>query len=299
MTDDGRQEWPNSPVISPRSSVKIKYLKPMEPRLQRRVQRYGWDKAAKFYDKSWKAQLKPAQDMLLEMAELQPGEDVLETSCGTGQVTIRAARHISYSGELMATDLSEKMIEEAEKLAKDYSITNIRFRRMEAEDLDFEENRFDAAICSLGLMYFPFPVKALNEMHRVLKPGGRAVTAIWGERKNCGWAELFPIVDKRVASDVCPMFFQQGTGNTILHSFETAGFHNIKVERMKVSLNYPDEKTALMAAFDGGAVALAYQKFDDQTKEKIHQEYLDSIEAFRSENGYEIPGEFVVARGLK
>jgi len=271
----------------------------MEPQLQRRVQRYGWDKAAKFYDDSWRIQLKPAQDKLLEMADLKPGEVVLETSCGTGQVTLRVARQVASGGKVIATDISEKMIDEAKKLVKENSSSNIHFQRMDAEQLDFEENRFDAAICSLGLMYFPFPTEALKEMHRVLKPGRRAVVAIWGERKNCGWAELFPIVDRRVASDVCPMFFQQGTGNTIQHSFESAGFENIKTERFKVSLSYPDEKTALMAAFDGGAVALAYQKFDDETKEEIHQEYLDSIAPFRNGEGYEIPGEFVVARGVK
>jgi len=271
----------------------------MEPRLQRRVQRYGWDKAAKFYDDSWKVQLRPAQDKLLEMAELKPGDKVLETSCGTGQVTIRAALQIANDGELVATDISEKMITEAEKLAEEKGCTNIRFRRMDAEELDFRENRFDAAICSLGLMYFPFPLEALKEMHRVIKPGGRAVAAIWGERKNCGWAELFPIVDAHVASDVCPMFFQQGTGNTLRNSFESAGFENIHIERFSVSLNYPDQKTALMAAFDGGAVALAYQKFDDLTKENIHREYLDSISEYKTGNGYDIPGEFVVASGEK
>jgi len=267
----------------------------MEPQLQRRVQRYGWDKAAKFYDDSWKAQLKPAQDKLLEMADLQPREIVLETSCGTGLVTLRAARQVANGGKVIATDLSEKMIDEAKKLARKKSFSNIRFRRMDAEQLDFEENQFDAAICSLGLMYFPFPAEALKEMHRVLKPSGRAVVAIWGERKNCGWAELFPIVDRRVASDVCPMFFQQGTGDTLRHSLQSAGFEEIRVERMKVTLSYPDDKTALMAAFDGGAVALAYQKFDEQTKEEIHREYLDSISPFRSGEGYKIPGEFVVA----
>ena len=271
----------------------------MEPQLQRRVQRYGWDKAAKFYENSWRQQLKPAQDKLLEMANLKPGERVLETSCGTGLVTFRAAAEIEPNGEILATDISEKMIDEAKKLTKENSSSNIRFRRMDAEDLSIKDDQFDAAICSLGLMYFPFPDKALMEMYRVLKPGGRAVVAIWGERKNCGWAELFPIVDKRVASDVCPMFFQQGTGSTIRNTFESAGFDKIEAERMKVTLNYPDDKLALMAAFDGGAVALAYQKFDDQTKEEIHREYLDSIAPFRRGGGYEIPGEFVVARGEK
>ncbi len=58
------------------------------------------------------------------------------------------------------------------------------------------------------LQKYTVPVKALKGMYRVIKPGGRAVVAIWGERRNCGWADLFPIVDAHVASDVCPMFFR-------------------------------------------------------------------------------------------
>lgn len=54
-----------------------------------------------------------------------------------------------------------------------------------------------------------------------------------------------------------------------------------------------------MAAFDGGAVALAYQKFDEQTKEDVHNEYLASIEPYRKNESYQIPGEFVVVKGMK
>ncbi len=181
----------------------------MEPRLQRRVQRYGWDKAAEFYEDSWKEQLKPAQDKLMELADLKPGEKVLETACGTGLVTSRAAKAVTPGGEVTATDLSGNMIELAEKRMVKQNIQNVQFYRMDAESLDFEDGIYDASISGLGLMYFPDPVKSLKEMFRVLKPGGRVSIAIWGERKQCGWADIFPIVDKRVASDVCPMFFQQ------------------------------------------------------------------------------------------
>lgn len=94
----------------------------------------------------------------------------------------------------------------------------------------------------------------------------------------------------QIAEIILGELFQQGTGDTLRHSLQTAGFEKIDVERMKVSLSYPDEKTALMAAFDGGALALAYQKFEEQTKEDIHREYLHSIAPFRSGEGYEIPG---------
>jgi len=271
----------------------------MEPRLQRRVQRYGWDKAAEFYEDSWKAQLKTAQDKLMEIADLKPGEKVLETSCGTGLVTYRAARQVGPDGGVFATDISDKMVKIAKAGAEKLSLKNITFLRMDAEDLDFEENSFDAAICALGLMYFPSPVKGLQEMHRVLKPDGRAAVAIWGERKNCGWAEIFPIVDQFVASEVCPMFFQQGTGNTLEKSMETAGFRETEVIRFHQTLTFKNDEHALMAAFAGGPVALAYRKFDEEIKENIHREYLQSISGFRKNGSYEIPGEFVISKGVK
>ncbi|MDZ7758135.1 class I SAM-dependent methyltransferase [Rhodohalobacter sp.] len=271
----------------------------MEPQLQRRVQRYGWNKAAEFYDKSWEDQLKPAQDKVLEMINLQPGEVVLETSCGTGLVTFRAAKGVGKDGKIVATDLSEVMVDIARKESEKLKIDNITFHRMDAEQLQFNEELFDKAICCLGLMYFPYPLKGLKEMHRLLKPGGTAAVSIWGERKNCGWAEIFPIVDRQVASDVCPLFFQQGTGNALQTTFQEAGFNDVEVHRFKVKLNYTDSKTALMAAFAGGPVALAYQKFDAETRDIVHGEYLESIEPYKNGAGYKIPGEFVVAKGVK
>ncbi|MDZ7717775.1 MAG: class I SAM-dependent methyltransferase [Balneolaceae bacterium] len=271
----------------------------MKPALQRRVQRYGWDKASAVYEDSWKTQLKPAQNKLLEMADLKPGETALETACGTGLVTFRIAEAVGPSGEIVATDLSEEMINLAQKTSEERGIENVTYKRMDAEKLDLEDNRFDVAINALGLMYIPDPVQSLKEMHRVLKPHGQALIAIWGERKNCGWAEIFPIVDKRVESDVCPLFFQQGTGNTIEISMSEAGFKEIKTERFSADLYYPSDELALSAAFAGGPVALAYKKFDKKTREEAHQEYLDSIAVYKSDKGYNIPGEFVVAAGVK
>ena len=54
-----------------------------------------------------------------------------------------------------------------------------------------------------------------------------------------------------------------------------------------------------MAAFAGGPVAMAYQRFDEQTKKEAQQEYLESIDSYRNGKGYEIPGEYVVGKGIK
>jgi len=109
---------------------------------------------------------------------------------------------------------------------------------MDGEDLDIADNSYDVALCSLGLLYYPDPLQGLTEMYRVLKTTGRAVAAVWGKRKNCGWGSIFPIIESRIKSDVCPLFFQLGTGNLLEHSFVQAGFKDIKCERISTHLHF-------------------------------------------------------------
>jgi ubiquinone/menaquinone biosynthesis C-methylase UbiE len=269
----------------------------MDPRLQRRVQRYGWDKAVNDYEAGWRTQLEPAQSLMLEMIALQPGAQVLDVACGTGLVSFRIVDAVGKEGAVVGTDISGEMIDTARRLAAARNIDNIIFERFDAEDLKLDCDPFDAAACALGLMYVPNPVRAVEEMRRLLKPGGRTAAAVWGARAKCGWAEIFPIADARVASEVCPMFFHLGTGDTLAHCFAQAGCTNISAERLEVSLVYASDDDALGAAFRGGPVALAYNRFDDDTKQAVHTEYLRSIVDYKRGDGYEIPGEFVAVVG--
>jgi ubiquinone/menaquinone biosynthesis C-methylase UbiE len=269
----------------------------MDPRLQQRVQRYGWDKAVEHYEKYWADQLLPAQDRLMSMAALQPGERVLDVACGTGLVTFRAAEAVGATGSVVASDISDRMVEVVQQEANRRSITNISASRSEAEQLRYEDAEFDVVLCALGLMYVTDPAATLGEMRRVLRGGGRMVAAVWGARKGCGWAEIFPIVEKRVQSEVCPLFFQLGTGNSLSMAMEACGFRDILVDRITTTLHYDNGEDACGAAFAGGPVAMAYSRFDEKTRTEAFAEYLDSIGEYRLGDGYEIPGEFVIARG--
>lgn len=269
----------------------------MDPRLQRRVQRYGWDRAVPAYEAGWRDQLAPAQARMLDLVALDPGERVLDVASGTGLVGFRAAEAVGPSGEVVGTDISGEMVETARRIAAERILANVSFERADAEQLPFEDETFDAVLCSLGLMYVPDPGRALAEMHRLLKPGGRAAAAVWGARSNCGWAEIFPITDARVASEVCPLFFQLGTQDVLAGAFAAAGFEEIRLERIRTTLAYASAADALRAAFEGGPVALAYGRFDQATRQAVHAEYLASIAPYQAADGYRIPGEFVVALG--
>lgn len=271
----------------------------MEPKLQRRIQRYGWDKAADSYEQYWQQQLQPAQTKLLEMAGLQRSEAVLEVACGTGLITFPAAAEVGAEGKIVATDISEQMVAFGRARTAEQGFHQISWLRRDAEDLQLPETGFDAALCGLGMMYFPDPLQALKEMKSVLKPGGRAVAAVWGKRAHCGWAEIFPIVDARVQSEVCPLFFQLGTGDLLKQTFLAAGFGEVVLERISTTLHYASAEDACGAAFIGGPVALAHARFDERTRQEAYAEYLDSIAGYRNGNGYNIPGEFVIVRGRK
>jgi len=269
----------------------------MEARLQRRVQRYGWDRVAAHYEAHWMHQLRPCHERMLALAALRPGESVIELACGTGLVTFAAAAAVGPIGRVRATDISGEMIAAARELATARGIANIEFDRMDAQQVATTAARFDVGLCALGLMYFPDPEDALAQLCRVLCPGGRVAVSVRGRRDRCGWADLFPIIDSRVETEVCPLFFRLGTEGALARAFEAARFTGFRAERIDTELRYSDDQDACAAAFLGGQVALAYGRFDATTRAAVYSEYLASIARFRHGLGYAVPGEFVIATG--
>jgi len=269
----------------------------MDARLQLRVQRYGWDRAAPSYELAWKEALAPATAAVLEAAKLRPGERVLDVACGSGVLT-RAAWQAAASqgGEVVGTDISELMLAEAAERSP-----GCRFVRADAQNLDevVAVGHFDAVLCGLGLMYMPDPEAAVRTMARCLRPGGRMAVSVWGERQACGWAEIFPIVDARVRSEVCPMFFRVGTGHALEDALRAAELVDVQLSHLPTTIHYADADAACDAAFLSGPVALAYSRFDESTRLSVRADYLASIEPWREGEQFEIPGAFVIGSGRR
>ncbi|OSZ75060.1 class I SAM-dependent methyltransferase [Hydrogenophaga sp. IBVHS1] len=267
----------------------------MEPRLQRRVQRYGWDLAADDYEPLWQAQLAPAQAELLAQVALAPGERVLDVACGTGLVTLPAARAVGPHGRVLGVDISERMVQTTLHRARAEQLHQVDAARMDAEQLALPDAGFDVALCAFGLMYLPEPEQALRELRRVLRPGGRLGLAIWGERARCGWSALFPIVDAEVTSEVCPLFFRLGQADTLVRLCAQAGFNDMQTMRISTTLRYTHADDACRAAFVGGPVALAWSRMDEAARERVSAAYLQAIDGWRTGAGYAVPAEFLIS----
>jgi ubiquinone/menaquinone biosynthesis C-methylase UbiE len=267
----------------------------MEAKLQRRVQRYGWDLAAEEYETLWHEPLAGAQAALLQMASPAAGDQVLDIACGTGLVSLRAARAVGPTGHVAGIDLSERMVHAAERRARETGAMNCSFSRMDGETLTFPDASFDVVLCGLGLMYMPDPGASLREMRRVVRPGGRVSVAVWGERSRCGWSELFPIVEAEVQSAVCPLFFRLGRQDALAHLVEESTFEAVRCRRLTTTLGFAHSNDACDAAFIAGPVALAWSRFDDVVRARVRRRYLAAIESFRDGQRYRIPAEFVIA----
>lgn len=272
----------------------------MESRLQLRVQRYGWDAASNFYENGWRVPLAAAQAALLEAAALRPGERVIEAACGSGLVTRAAAAAVGPTGEVLATDLSRNMTDLTAHECARSGLDWVKTARMSADDLAVDEGRFDAAICALGLMYVPDPARAVESMCRAVRPGGRVIVTVWGERRHCGWAEIFPIVDARVVSEVCPLFFGTGAPGALREIFEATGLKDVREHRHHEVLAFEDERALLDAMLLGGPVALAVKRFTPEVVSEVERDFLGSVRQHRGDDGrYSIPGEFVTVAGCR
>jgi len=120
----------------------------------------------------------PWAKVLVEAANPQPGERLLDVACGTGIVARTAASRIGTQGMVAGLDINPDMIAVARTIAERDHLA-IEWRTGTAGQLPFSEAEFDLVLCQFGLMFFPDRSASLGEMRRVLKPGGRVLLSVW------------------------------------------------------------------------------------------------------------------------
>ena len=153
-----------------------------DPQQYKERQRQEWDAVAVGWREWWElieAGVQHVSDRILELAEVQPGQRVLDVATGIGEPAVSAARRVGPSGHVTATDQSPQMLEIARERAAALGLQNIEFKEMDAETLELPAESFDAALCRYGLMFLPDLQAALNGISRSLTPGGRMATAVW------------------------------------------------------------------------------------------------------------------------
>lgn len=138
----------------------------------------SYDRVAAEFDRLTERLSAPIAMRMIKLAQLRPSDCILDVGTGTGLVALRAARLLS-GGRVIGIDHSQGMIEQACAKARRSSVGEfVIFRRSDAEQLDFSDQSFDVVLSLYALFHFPDPLRALAEMYRVLRPGGRVVIGV-------------------------------------------------------------------------------------------------------------------------
>jgi SAM-dependent methyltransferase len=124
---------------------------------------------------------------------------IVDVACGVGEPAMELARRVRPGGRVIATDMSPEMVEATRRAAGAAGLDNVEVQVMDAEQLRLEDALADAVTCRWGLMFPPDPARAVGEMRRVLKPGGRLAVAAWADQsKNTYFTAMVPGVAKHV-----------------------------------------------------------------------------------------------------
>jgi ubiquinone/menaquinone biosynthesis C-methylase UbiE len=164
------------------------------------TRRYWRDRAA-YWDRSADSIAEVADRLnqpLLDAIGIAPGQSVLDLASGAGEPALSIARRVGSGGRVTATDLVPEMLAGAARRAADAGLANIDFRTADMEAMPFGDATFDRVSCRFGIMFTSDPARALAEIRRVLRPGGRAGFLVWGPRDDISQFEVFAAAAARV-----------------------------------------------------------------------------------------------------
>lgn len=196
--------------------------------------RAAWDEIAAGYDQFvTPSHIGLAQDAL-RLVGLRAGMRFLDVAAGTGALSIPAAR---LGAQVIATDISPTMVARLNQHVRDEGLVNIQGRVMDAHDLHLDDDAFDISASQYGIMLVPDLPRALREMVRVTRPGGRVMVIAFGPPAQVEILSFFLGAMKTVIPDFKglpvdppPLPFQLADPKKLRQEMEKAGLQDLRIE---------------------------------------------------------------------
>jgi SAM-dependent methyltransferase len=246
-----------------------------------------------------------ATRQMLDLARIRPGQRILDVAAGAGEPAVSAAERVGPGGHVLATDISEGIVELARQVARERGLEQVETRAMDGEQLDLPDASFDAVLCRLGLMYMPHPVTALSEWRRALKAGGRVAVAVFSTPERNSWGAIPASIIRRRAQLPPPVPgqpgpFSLGAAGVLEGLFRQAGFADAEIRAVPVphrTTSAAEYVRVAREAFGGFNAMMAH--LPPEERESVWNEVEGSMRSFESPGGFEVPGECLVGAATK
>jgi len=259
----------------------------------------GWEDEATAteYDRHVSKVTTQSIDALLEDGRVRAGSRALDVATGTGYV---AAAIAERGGLPIGIDFSATQVRMARQ-----RYPGVAFQEADAEALPFEDASFDSVVMAFGLCHLPNPDRALSEAFRVLKPGGHIAFSVWDlPERSVGFGAVYSAIRAHGSLDVGlpagPNFFLFSDPETSLKALRDAGFESPTFRQVPQVWRLPTADALFDILLTGTVRAAATLRAQSQAaRQAIRVAVRQAIEAYRGEDGYQIPMPAVVAAAAK
>ncbi len=257
----------------------------------------GWQSAAGAYHDHWGPLSAQSALSLLKLAKVAPGAHVLDVATGAGYVAAAAKR---LGAIPIGLDFSTAQVELAQKVFPD-----IEFTQGNAQELPFEDQRFDAVVMGFGMNHLPQPEKAAEEAWRVLKPGGAFAFSVWAApAPRQGFGIVLSAIEKygvpNAKLPAAPPYFRFADANEAISTLEAAGFADVATMSAPQVWKHstPDE---VFDAFNEGVVrATAMLKAQpENVRARIRDAVRAEVRTLKQGDDYLIPAPAALSVGFK
>jgi len=247
--------------------------------------------------------LAAATELLLDLAGVATGSRVLDVGAGTGDQTLVAAQRVGPGGSVLATDPAATMLELAAEAARAAGFQNVQIRVMDAQHLELEADSFDAVIARLSLQFVPDLQRALSEVRRVLKTGGKLAGMTWSATENNPYRAIPQVIASRLAGRPFP---ESGPGQwglrdsgALAEAFRTAGFREVDVRAVPITWRFPSLDDALKnAEASQPPLTRLLGMLSERDREAAWAEIREALQPYVGPGGFEAPGEALIASGM-
>ncbi len=234
---------------------------------------------------------------LIEMSGVHEGDQVLDVACGTGIVARHAASRVGSSGSVVGLDINEGMLTVARETAADIQ-SLIEWQQGDATDLPFPDEQFDIVCCQQALQFFDEPVAAVEEMQRVLTPGGCVTLSVWRPLDyQPAYVALAEALEAYIGDDAGNMMrspFPTWDREDLRTLFRDAGSDDVSVTIEIGSVRYPSVEEFVRREAASSPLAEPIAAVEREVREELVREVEDSANEYIDDEGIVSPMESYV-----
>lgn len=240
---------------------------------------------------------------IVEAAQVGPGMRVLDVACGSGEPSISIATLLKGTGQVIGVDMASMPLEVARQRAQKRGLTNVEFLQGDVHALPFAGESFDRVTCRLGVMFFGDLARALGEMRRVLRPGGRVSLLAWGEMEQPYFDLTIGTIRKMRPGLEVPVgareMFKFGRSGSLSSALAGAGFRTTDESTQELKWDWHGTPEELWDYFRGVTVPFRalLEKVDGD--EEVDRTVLAALRKHQQGEWVKINAHMVVASAVR